>query len=236
MSEPKPRSDRPNVTCVQANEKAPGTGYRGVDFLLPEEAQRVLHELRAVKRGGEDALLACAKHMGDIHLILTDVIMPRMGGGALVHALLKVRPALKVIYMSGYADDAIVRHGVLEAGTHFLGKPFTGTDLTWKVREVLDCVSAGQGQAHVAGVELNVQPQPPDGDALRALPTEVLDRLKRAVIAARHEEMVEIVESIRITEPDLAAGLMRMVDLFDYEGMRNVLGQHKCKKTVTGCI
>jgi CheY-like chemotaxis protein len=92
---------------------------------------------------GEEALQACAQTAGHIHLLLTDVIMPRMGGRALAQELAKSRPGLKVVYMSGYTDNAIVHHGVLEPGTHFLVKPFTAADLTRKVREVLDIVTGG---------------------------------------------------------------------------------------------
>ena len=64
--------------------------------------------------------------------------MPRMSGRELAQELSKTRPDLKVLYMSGYTDDAIVHHGVLDPGTHFLAKPFTSAALTQKVREVLD--------------------------------------------------------------------------------------------------
>jgi DNA-binding response OmpR family regulator len=87
---------------------------------------------------GDDALRTSAEHPGEIHLLLTDVVMPRMGGRLLAQELTKARPTVKVIYMSGYTDDAIVHHGVLAAGTHFLAKPFTAVGLTTKVREVLD--------------------------------------------------------------------------------------------------
>jgi PAS domain S-box-containing protein len=87
---------------------------------------------------GDEALLVSAQYAGDIHLLLTDLVMPRMNGRALAQALSKARPALRIIYMSGYTDDAIVHHGVLDAGTNFLAKPFTATDLTRKVRVVLD--------------------------------------------------------------------------------------------------
>jgi dissimilatory sulfite reductase (desulfoviridin) alpha/beta subunit len=65
--------------------------------------------------------------------------------------------------------------------------------------------------------------QPLDRDALRALPAEVVARLRRAVIAARYDEIVEIVEALRITDPKLATELRRMADFFDYDGMRDLL-------------
>ena len=89
---------------------------------------------------GPEALDTSARHDGEIDLLLTDVVMPQMSGRTLARRLLKPRPAIKVLFMSGYTDDAIVHHGVLDEGTNFLGKPFTGTDLTRKVREVLDGV------------------------------------------------------------------------------------------------
>lgn len=87
---------------------------------------------------GDEALLKAAGYDGEIRLLLTDVVMPRMGGGTLAEALLNMRPKLKVLYMSGYTDDTILHHGVLDAGIHFIGKPFTRADLTRKVRAVLD--------------------------------------------------------------------------------------------------
>jgi signal transduction histidine kinase len=87
---------------------------------------------------GDEALLKSEQHAGDIELLLTDVVMPRMSGRAVAEALSKTRPTLKVIYMSGYTDNAIVHHGVLDAGTHFLAKPFTSAALAAKVRQVLD--------------------------------------------------------------------------------------------------
>ena len=87
---------------------------------------------------GDEAISTSAQHTGDIHLLLTDVVMPRMGGRVLAQELAKTRPALKVLYMSGYTDDAIVHHGVLDPGTHFISKPFAAADLQRKIREVLD--------------------------------------------------------------------------------------------------
>jgi two-component system, cell cycle sensor histidine kinase and response regulator CckA len=76
-------------------------------------------------------------HPAPIDLMLTDVVMPDMRGPELAERLLRLRPDLRVLYMSGYTDDAIAHHGMLDAGTEFLQKPFTSLQLTQKVREVL---------------------------------------------------------------------------------------------------
>jgi CheY-like chemotaxis protein len=122
---------------------------RGTETVLVVEDEESLLKVAARTLGaagysvltaanGGEALLICSQHTGDIHLLLTDVVMPRMSGRMLAEELVKIRPTLKVLYMSGYTDDAIVHHGVLAAGTPFLGKPFSAADLTTKVREVLD--------------------------------------------------------------------------------------------------
>jgi CheY-like chemotaxis protein len=80
----------------------------------------------------------CRTESGAIDLLLTDVIMPELTGPRLAADLVRLRPNLKVLYMSGYADDAVGRDGVLEPGTHLIAKPFTRQSLLQKVREVLD--------------------------------------------------------------------------------------------------
>jgi len=122
------------------------TGAETIIVVEDEEALLKIARRTLVEAGytvltaanGDEAILACAQHAGDIQLLLTDVVMPRMSGRVLAQSLLKTRPALKVLYMSGYTHNAIVHHGVLDAGTRLLAKPFTSTDLARKVREVLD--------------------------------------------------------------------------------------------------
>jgi two-component system cell cycle sensor histidine kinase/response regulator CckA len=88
---------------------------------------------------GQEALRICLTHEGPIHLMLTDVVMPGISGRDMAEQVVQgLRPDLKVVYMSGYTDNAIVHHGVLEKGITFLQKPFTPDGLALKVREVLD--------------------------------------------------------------------------------------------------
>jgi two-component system, cell cycle sensor histidine kinase and response regulator CckA len=87
---------------------------------------------------GAEAIQMAEKHQGTLHLLLSDVVMPGMGGRQVAERVKALKPAIKVLYLSGYTDDAVVRHGVLESETAFLQKPFTPALLANKVREVLD--------------------------------------------------------------------------------------------------
>src|SRR3989442_3496438 len=89
-------------------------------------------------RAGEEALQLCERHDGPIHLLLTDVVMPGMSGRELAARLARDGRGARVLFMSGYTDDAVLRHGVMEEGTHYLQKPVTADALARKVREVLE--------------------------------------------------------------------------------------------------
>ena len=89
-------------------------------------------------RGGDEAIRLCHELPGPIHLLLTDVVMPESSGREIAECLAKLRPSTRVLYMSGYTDDAIVHHGVLDSDVEFIQKPFTPLALARKVREVLD--------------------------------------------------------------------------------------------------
>jgi len=87
---------------------------------------------------GVEALAVCERHPERIDLVVTDVVMPEMGGGQLVERLRTLRPGIRVLYTSGYADSALVAHGVADEGIPFLPKPFVPAALVAKVREVLE--------------------------------------------------------------------------------------------------
>jgi CheY-like chemotaxis protein len=89
-------------------------------------------------RAPAEALLIAERHTGPVQLLVTDVVMPGMSGRLLAQQLAPLRPEMKVLYMSGYTDDAIVHHGTLDAGTAFIQKPFTPDALAAGVRRVLD--------------------------------------------------------------------------------------------------
>ena len=129
--------------------EAPADGQHGSETVLLAEDDPAVRRLArlALERSGyrvleagnpQEAIRISQDHAGPIHLLLSDVIMPHSKGAPLVDRLRAAYPDVRVLYMSGYTDDAIVRHGVLDEGTPFLQKPFTPHGLAQKVREVLD--------------------------------------------------------------------------------------------------
>jgi two-component system, cell cycle sensor histidine kinase and response regulator CckA len=227
--------ERPKVSTVSKR-------YIGTETVLLVEDEE---QLRAVARrsleaagynileavNGDEAMRVAAQHAGDIHLLLTDVVMPKMSGRAVAQELSKQRPEIAVLYMSGYTDNAIVHHGVLDAGTHFIAKPFTAKDLRQKVREALD----GEDVDPDAWLEEpkndnQTEVRPLDMKALGALPDGVLGKLRKAVASARYDELVDIIEDIRGMEADVAMSLRRMADCFDYEGIRELLSPRELEE------
>jgi len=142
-----PRVDEP---LEKLRERVEGKEIpRGKETILIVEDEEEVRKLavRILERQGYkvfeasqglDAFLIAQEYEGLIHLLVTDVVMPKMGGRELADRIAEICPEIKVLYMSGYTDNAIVHHGVLGEGTEFIQKPFTVEGLARKVREVLD--------------------------------------------------------------------------------------------------
>jgi nitrogen-specific signal transduction histidine kinase len=132
-------------TAVAPTREVP----RGSETLLVVEDEEVVREMTVAalrSQGytvlaagtGQDALELAQQETGDIPLLVTDVVMPQMSGGQLAEALHAFRPAMRVLYLSGYEEEAIMHHYIQKAGVSFLQKPFTPGALARKVREILD--------------------------------------------------------------------------------------------------
>jgi two-component system cell cycle sensor histidine kinase/response regulator CckA len=139
-----PRADG----AAAAAATAVAAGERGSETILLVEDERAVREYvrelleesgyRVLEAGnGADALALCNAYVGAIDLVLTDVVLPDLGGSRLTEALTAARPDLRVLYMSGYADDAVVRHGILQGSVAFIEKPFSSAALATKLRDVL---------------------------------------------------------------------------------------------------
>ncbi len=143
-----PRVDEPAERLAHA--EAPRAAPRGAETILLVEDEAAVRKLaaRVLREHGytvfeaahpDEALaIAGARPVGSIHLLLTDVVMPGMSGKALAEEILKRSPDIKTLFISGYTNNAIVRHGRHNLGVAFLHKPFSPATLARKVREILD--------------------------------------------------------------------------------------------------
>ena len=141
-----PEVDRPPEAPASAERAASGGGSETVLLVEDEDAVRRLIQ-RVLESAGyrvleaespAEALRLCQRHPEPIDLMLTDVVMPLMSGRELASHTAALRPEMRVLYVSGYMEEVIAHHGVLEPEIAFLGKPFAPEELTRKVREVLD--------------------------------------------------------------------------------------------------
>jgi two-component system, cell cycle sensor histidine kinase and response regulator CckA len=142
---------RESIPLAEPDKGRPAAPQGAETILLVEDEAMVRELICTVltKQGytvleasdGSAALRLNERHPDAIHLLLTDVVMPHMSGRELAEFLGPLRPQMKILYMSGYTDDAIIRHGVLEPGVDLLQKPFTPVNLARKVREMLDSSS-----------------------------------------------------------------------------------------------
>ena len=136
----------PGQVSVRSTAEVPLRGSETVLMVEDEEAilglgKRILEQLgytALIARTPAEAIGLVEDYAGEIHLLITDVVMPEMNGKDLAQWLTSVKPGLKCLYMSGYTADVIAHRGILEEGVHFMQKPFSIKDLAIKVRQVID--------------------------------------------------------------------------------------------------
>jgi CheY-like chemotaxis protein len=133
-----PRVDE-RATGIRPEEQGPPAGEDETALReLLEEALRANGYEVVVARDGADASRVAAAHEGVIDVMVTDVIMPGMTGPKAVELIARTRPAMKVLYISGYSDEAVVRQGLVAPGRAFINKPFGPEFLLRRVRDVLE--------------------------------------------------------------------------------------------------
>lgn len=173
--------DDGEAAAAPVENPAPALGTETI--LVTEDQNNVRRLVSRMLRGfgyhvleaanGEEALAAAAAHAGPVHLLITDVVMPEMSGRELGAELKRLRPEIRVLYMSGYTGNAIARRGLLEEGVAFIEKPFTAESLAGKVRDTLGSVPA-------SGTILVVD----DDAAIRSLFHKILARAGYRVMEA----------------------------------------------------
>jgi len=142
-----PRLDAGETMVAQRSDGAAHTPNGNETVLLVEDDESLRPLMRRVlethgyavleARHGKDAMRVATGHGGDVDLVITDVVMPEMGGRELAERLASSRPSSKILFVSGYTDDVVIRQGILDSGRAFLQKPFTPQELLTKAREVL---------------------------------------------------------------------------------------------------
>jgi CheY-like chemotaxis protein len=144
-----PRAESDLEPSAHLSDLPPASTHQGTETVLVVEDDDDLREVvrRHLEAAGYTILIAAdglqafqlsELHEGPIELLLTDVIMPHMNGCAVAEEIRRQRPAIKVLFMSGYTDNALAEHGIIDQNAHLLVKPFTSFELLRKLRERLD--------------------------------------------------------------------------------------------------
>jgi PAS domain S-box-containing protein len=146
---PRVEDEADEISAIQDSERK----VKGSETILLVEDEEVVRELSQeilrdegycvlVASNGKEAIQLCERYDGAIHLIVTDVVMPKMSGPELAHQLASLRPTAKTLFLSGYTNASITQNGVLEREVEFLQKPFSAEALTRKIRHILDAEAA----------------------------------------------------------------------------------------------
>ena len=140
------------VQACEAEDLSPAfklVSFQGTETILVVEDEDKLRDLIKeimeehgykilLANDGEDALSVVGSYRETIHLLLTDIVMPKMNGKELADILSVQRPAMQILFMSGYTEETIMHHGILDKGINFINKPFSSESLLMKIREILD--------------------------------------------------------------------------------------------------
>jgi len=142
-------NNRQNIDAVKDEISETAEVPTGSETLLVvEDDEQVLELMKEVlgelgynvlaAADGEEALDICNRYEGDIHLLLTDVVLPKLNGPQVAVEFVNKRPESKIVYVSGYSEKGVIENGLIDSGSEVFQKPFTASSLAHKVREVLD--------------------------------------------------------------------------------------------------
>jgi two-component system cell cycle sensor histidine kinase/response regulator CckA len=175
---------------------------------------------------GPEALQILNQDEKQVQLVLTDIVMPEMSGKKFSEHLLKLFPKMKIIYMSGYTDNAIQNNEIYKNQIiSIISKPFSTADLTHKVREVLDGVMLSKIEKNEKIVLTHKTRK--NGVILQKkvplLPIKIYEDLRQATLAARYDDLVQIIEKIHSIDINLAELLYQLVDEYNYDGILDLI-------------
>lgn len=231
-------------------------------LLVEDEAQMLKIVGLMLERSGYQVLAASTpgqairvaeEHTDDIHLLITDIIMPEMNGRDLAKNLTSLYPGIKHLFMSGYLGDVIAQHGALDEGENFIQKPFSMQALTTKVREVLDGRSGRDGFARKAFREMEIfdamenqvgmhdafdettgqkaeRREHSSGEiltpkALAEVPDDLLATLKQAVIDLDPDQIQAVIDEIRKMNASIGQTMTDLANDFQYDKLLSLIQQ-----------
>jgi len=204
----------------------PGRIRTGTESLLVVEDERAIrgllqrvlkplgYQLRIAANGTEALALAA---LAPVELLITDLVLPGINGGEVADRVLLQWPKAKVLFISGFTDDGIVRQGLVQAGSHFLAKPFTTEQLSEAIRSALDeRPLPGDTQPHPPATPTVVVAAPAATLVHEAVPEPLRRAIEAAAHTARYTELLTLVAELQHHAPDLAAQLRAHAEAFDY--------------------
>ena len=176
---------------------------------------------------GSEALQIVNKVKRQIHLILTDIIMPEMSGKTFVENLMKLYPGMKILFMSGYTNNNMNHQGIFSEMNPIIGKPFNADKLTRKIREVLDGVHYGGSVKNEETNQKDTDITEPNDyqDILRILPEKLIKKIRDTARTARYDDLIDTIEQIESLHSDAAHIIRRLADEYNYDGILRLVNE-----------